>query len=117
MGKIIALVKEPCEAWIAKEVDNTLESMQGLVGGYIEAINIEDGLVLIVDEEGKIKGKELNFYLPGDIVVGTAMLVGEKGEEFADVPEYARKLLEGHYSSVKLLVHMTCRKVEATNEE
>ena len=40
----------------------TLKRMQELVGGYIEMVRIgPNGAVLIVDEEGRLKAKLLNF--------------------------------------------------------
>ena len=38
----------------------TLETMQCLIGGYIEVVNIGHG-VLIVDEEGLVKGLPMNM--------------------------------------------------------
>lgn len=41
--------------------DFTLEELQGFVGGYIEVVRSAlDGMILIVDEEGKLKGKPVN---------------------------------------------------------
>jgi hypothetical protein len=38
----------------------TLESAQKFVGGYVEGISFPNGDYLIVNEEGKLKGLELN---------------------------------------------------------
>ncbi len=35
--------------------DNSLDSLQNLVGGLIEVVYINDGLILIINEEGMIK--------------------------------------------------------------
>lgn len=59
-----------------KEIDGTLKELQELVGGYIETVNFNDR-VIIVDEEGLCKNKEVNkvatnyagFPLVGDVVV------------------------------------------------
>tara|TARA_Y100001951_G_C11102291_1_gene162735 strand:- start:147 stop:401 length:255 start_codon:yes stop_codon:yes gene_type:complete len=39
----------------------TLEELQKLVGGYIEVVESLDGEAdIVLDEEGKLKGKEVN---------------------------------------------------------
>lgn len=61
----------------------TLTEMQHYVGGYIETVNVGSGKVLIVDEEGKLKGKLPNRIATGwlqqegihDWVAGDAMLI------------------------------------------
>ena len=38
----------------------TLKEMQKFVGGYIEVVYLNDKEVMIIDEEGKLKGKPVN---------------------------------------------------------
>ena len=38
----------------------TLKAMQEAVGGYIEIVYAENGDQIILDEEGRLKGKEIN---------------------------------------------------------
>ena len=38
------------------EIENALEAMQEQVGGYIEMVEIGEGLVAICNEEGKLEG-------------------------------------------------------------
>lgn len=64
----------------------TLTEMQHYVGGYVETVNVGNGKVLIVDEEGKLKGKLPNRIATGwlqeegihDYVAGDAMLIDRK---------------------------------------
>ena len=64
----------------------TLEEMQQYVGGDIEVIPVGDGKVLVVDEDGKLKGKHVNTIAtgwlrqvnPADYVVGDALLLDRK---------------------------------------
>lgn len=64
----------------------TLTEMQHYVGGYIETVNLGNGKVLIIDEEGKLKGKLPNRIATGwlqvegihDYVAGDAMLIDRK---------------------------------------
>lgn len=66
--KIMVAVKKVDEAVDFVEIDNTLEAAQAIVGGYIEIVEVEDGLYMVCDEEGKLKGKAFNFgYVAGDV--------------------------------------------------
>lgn len=72
-NRIKVLVVKCNEKPIVLEIENALEVMQGLVGGYIECVAIGEGLVLVVNEEGRIRGLPINRYLnrldmPGFIV-------------------------------------------------
>lgn len=63
-----------------------LHILQNLVDGYIEVYPIRDDLLLIINEEGKLKDKPMNFFIPNDYVSGTAVFVGKDGEDFTDCP-------------------------------
>ena len=69
-----------------QDIPNTLEALQELVGGYIEVVELADGLAVVCDEEGRLKGKPYCATL-GDVqFVGTIALVGTVGCEFTDIP-------------------------------
>lgn len=89
MNKISVLVFEPDKECYIKDIDNTLEAMQEVVGGYIECLTMTSGLddgtdlVLVCDEEGKLKGKPLTGLMVGnDTIVGTAFICKAKDGEF-----------------------------------
>lgn len=85
--KIHVMVKEPGEKWQRREVDNTLRTFQGLVGGHIETVTVTpDRLVLIVNEEGKLQELPENVLFRNDWLVGTVVAVGVAGEDFASCP-------------------------------
>ena len=90
--KIRVIVKNPGEAPEEREVPNTLAALQALVGGYIEAVALARDAVILVNEEGKLRGLEPNVMLMGDVLVGPLVIVGVRGEEFADVPPAARMM-------------------------
>ena len=80
------------------DIENTLEALQEAVFGYIETITlVPDRAVMIVNEEGRIRGMAVNpaaSAASGIPVVGPALIVGVDGEEFCDVPEeIVRQLL------------------------
>lgn len=82
------------------DIENTLEALQNAVDGYIETVPIRfippDKAVMIVNEEGLLKGMTMNrtaSLYAGRFIVGNALVVGVDGDEFTDVPEsIARKI-------------------------
>ncbi len=90
-GKTItAIIKQPGERFghTAKVLDK-LETYQNTVGGYIETLPVEDtGALIICCEEGKLARMPFNIYYQrgDDTIVGTIMVVGTDGDEFADCP-------------------------------
>ena len=94
------LIKEPGKDPHTMVIPNDLGMLQQLVDGYIETHTLTDGLVMIVNEEGKLKGLEPNFYVAAldDIILGTAIFCGEDGEEFADINEHDLTVLQTFFS-------------------
>ena len=84
--QISAVIKEPGAPAHPTFIDDTLEAYQEAVGGYIETVAIFSNMIVICDEEGILKGKELNCSVLWATFYGTILFVGVKGEEFADVP-------------------------------
>lgn len=81
------------------EIENKLEAMQKLVGGYIEPLQIEHGVCIVCNEEGKLEGLELNRALRTEegeiweIIAGTFFIVGddyENGEFISLTDEQTR---------------------------
>lgn len=97
-GHIRALVVEPGMEPVETDIQNTLEALQALVGGYIECVSfaLPDGteFVAVCDEEGRLTGKPYNCRVNGVSFVGTVVLLGVDGEEFADVPPAARGYIQ-----------------------
>ena len=80
-----AIIKRPGQPAFSKEVENSLQSLQKLVGGYIETVSLPHGVCMIVNEEGKLQGLQPNFRLDHDLIVGTAVFVGVSGEDFCSL--------------------------------
>lgn len=92
--KAILIKGTLCE-WV--EIENRLEALQYAVGGYIETIRLGHGGVMIMDEEGRLKGlarNQIASLVAGMDIVGPALIVGEDGEEFCDVPEYFHDVMQ-----------------------
>lgn len=96
---ILAVVKEPGKEARMETIGNSLEALQAAVGGYIERVTVAEDLVLIVNEEGRLKGLPVNCRVLGHDLVGTVVAVGVKGEEFCSLSpsalEAAMELLGG----------------------
>lgn len=56
---------------MVEDMDNSLEAMQKAVGGYLEGAALKPGVMLMCNEEGKLKKLPTNRYVLGaDLIVG-----------------------------------------------
>ena len=85
----------------AIEIDGSLESMQQIVGGYIEAIYpFDDPVAIICNEEGKLAGLEYNRALRNErgavyaIICGPFFLCGLGEDDFVSLPD---QLMESYF--------------------
>lgn len=99
MSRIRVLIKNPGEKARLWNIENELETLQYIVGGYIETLTVSDTLVMIFNEEGKMKDLPFNFYLYGgeDFVVGPCIFAGRnyKGE-LVDIDKHQLHMLSKH---------------------
>lgn len=79
----------------------SFDQCRDIIGGYIQYAPLDRGdVILMIDEDGKSKGlpfneradnwwaRNLTGRLPGDRIVGTAILVGVDADgEYIDVPD------------------------------
>ena len=76
------LVVEPEQRPEEREIDDSLTAMQKIVGGYIQPLHLDDSVVLVCNEEGKLMDMPANRGLRDkdgqmyDIVFGTFFLCG-----------------------------------------
>lgn len=102
MERIRMLEIAPLEAPRLIEVDHTLENLQELVGGTVQAVYPWDDLVAILcDDDGKAKGYPANRILvdedgnPYDIIVGNFYICGLTNTDFGSISdELAEKYTE-----------------------
>jgi hypothetical protein len=87
------LMVEPGKAPYETQIGSDLQSMQALVGGYIEAVYpYGEPVALVCNEEGKLDGLPLNRALRDadgdiyDIVAGNFFIVGLGQNDFIDLP-------------------------------
>lgn len=89
MCKIRVIIKTPgCQPTLGW-IDNTLEAFQELVGGYIETTPLDGvpGVLLIVNEEGKLNGLPENVINGADVIVGSIVAVRAGSEDFVSLTE------------------------------
>lgn len=80
-----AIRKRPGEAPEIVDVENTLEALQAEVGGSIECVRFATDCAILVNEEGKLIPLEPNLAFCGDVLFGTVLAVGVKGDEFCSL--------------------------------
>lgn len=78
--------------FVMTEIDNTLEAMQEFVNGNIEVINITDKILLVCNEEGKMRRLPPAAFIvrnqkSQDIIVGKFFLCREDGENMVSIHE------------------------------
>ncbi len=81
------IIKRPDEKYgHVTNISTTLENLQRTVEGHIETVPAINGAIILCNEEGKLKGLEPNMRYSHDWLVGTIIVIGSDGEEFADIP-------------------------------
>ena len=90
---IRVLVVEPGKDPEVRVIENSLEGVQQIVQGYIECVTLHDkdgeNLVLICNEEGKIRNLQMNAIIPeiDDMIFGTLLIAGTDRDEFASLTD------------------------------
>lgn len=88
MSKVrIFYKKDAADPGHMREIENTLEAFQELVGGYIETFTFSTDTTLVINEEGRLLGLPVNADFCGHRFVGPMIFVGYDEEgEFVDLP-------------------------------
>lgn len=90
--KMRVIIKRPDERYgHVTNISNSLENLQKTVGGYIETVTIAEShgkpIILVCNEEGKIRGLEHNMYIGNEEIVGTFFLCSAEDENLCDLPD------------------------------
>jgi hypothetical protein len=81
--KIKVVAQNPGEISRIVTIPNTLEALEELVGGYIEPHHICGSLVLVMDEDGRLKGLPENVRcVQYGTIVGPVFITADKDEDF-----------------------------------
>ncbi len=104
------LVVEPMKPCEAREIPDTLEAMQAIVGGYIQAVYpFQEEVAVVCNEEGRNLDLPFNrplideSGLPYDIVCGTFFMAGFSGEHFVSLTEEQIQKYKALYDNVVVL--------------
>lgn len=101
------LVVEPEHKPEVREINDSLKEMQGIVGGLIQPIYLDDSVVLICNDEGKLMNLPANRGLRDengqmcDIIFGTFFLCGAPADSdhFTSLtPEQIERYRERFYT-------------------
>lgn len=91
-GKVRCIIKRPDEHFgHVTNISTSLKNLQKTVDGLVESIRLGSETVILVNEEGRLKGLPYNFTIrtadgfPLGVIVGTAIVIGTDGAEFADL--------------------------------
>lgn len=110
---IIVLLVEPGEHPKVVQIGTGLENLQKAVGGDIEVVYpYEDPVGLIVNEEGKINGLQLNRALRDedneiyDIVAGSFLVAGLTEDNFGSLSEEQIRKFESLFHQPEVFVRM-----------
>ena len=110
------LIVEPLKAPVVKDISGTLESMQEIVGGTIQAVYpFVEPVALICNDEGKLLGLQPNRALYSadtggayDVVVGTFFLCGAPAgaEDFASLTDEQMQKYKKRFFKPEWFVNM-----------
>ena len=84
----------PGEAPYKARIDNTLEALQEIVGGYIEIVSFPKDLIVVCNEEGRLRGLPETCDVCGVDFCGPVIFAGADGEEITDCPVHMEPLIE-----------------------
>lgn len=101
MNKLNCIIKAPGKKARAAMIENDLRVYQETVGGYIETLPVGEDAVMVLNENGKLDGLPVNFWIEwgstgisfhaeprgyiSDAICGTIIIVGAGEEDFEDL--------------------------------
>ena len=114
---LIPVHEEPKEIML----EDRLQEMQRLVGGYIEYFRLDDKTNAVLNEEGKINGMEGNRLVGNEIICGDFLVVGDNGtgettsltdEQVGKYMEFFKTPLEFTKEQVEENIHVSVMSFE-----
>ena len=88
--KIDPVSRTVTEIDLKKNPNRTLDELYSIIGcDLIELVELDRGIIMVVDEEGKCKTVQgaFTFIGSGMIIAGTAIILGGNGNRFKTLPE------------------------------
>jgi len=88
--KIDPVSRTVTEVDLKKNPNRTLEELYEIIGcDLIELVELDCGIIMVVDEEGKCKDVQgaFTFIGWGTVIAGTAIILGGDSDKFKALPE------------------------------
>ena len=76
------------------EIEDKIDVLQQIVGGYIEVLSIDNEFLVVMDDEGKLKNKPCYALICGEPIAGDFFICARDGEDFADITKGTLDLAE-----------------------
>ena len=88
--KIDPISRTVTEINLKKNPNNTLQELYEIIGcDLVELVELDRGIIMVVDEEGKCKAVQgaFTFIGWGTVIAGTAIILGGDSDKFKALPE------------------------------
>ena len=93
-----AVVKKVGQIGEVVEVENTLETWNGIVGGWIQTFPLASNMLIICNEEGKLIGLEPNVEIVvgeySELIVGDFAIVKQGYDDFESLDDEQIQILK-----------------------
>lgn len=70
-----------------REIENEIEPLQEIVGGWVQTVSMGHDILLCLNDEGKLKNLPINFFLGFDFIVGDVAFVGVDRDEMVSLSD------------------------------
>ena len=122
--RIKVLYIAPNRKPVLTDIENDLNALQGMVGGYIEALTLSETACIICNEEGKINGLPLNRSLKNnegeiyEIIAGSFIIAGNDftSGEFASITDEDAEKYKNEFGKGEVFM-MSNGKIESIEIE
>lgn len=93
---IRVVIANPGDEPQVKEIENSLEAFQQVVGGYVEGHGVGNWMTLFVNEEGVIRRMTYNRKVHGVRFFGPMLIAGmdENGDQVSLTPEQTAQAVQ-----------------------
>ena len=118
------LMVEPGKTPYETQIGDDLQSMQAVVGGYIQAVYpFEQPVALVCCESGKLDGLPLNRALRDadgdiyDIIAGTFFIAGLGESDFTDLPHELAERFAEQFRQPEIFMRVNGKIIAAPMDE
>ena len=102
--KIDPISRTVTEIKLKKNPNSTFEELYEIIGcDLVELVELDRGIIMVVDEEGKCKAVRgaFTFIGWGTVIAGTGIIPGGDGDRFKALPEHHLSKRNGRASPSK----------------